>query len=32
LKQMEKEGFLYEPWETRISFCTTPIEIFNKIE
>ena len=32
MKQMEKEGFLYEPWEERVSFCTTPIEIFNKIE
>ena len=32
LKQMEKEGFLYEPWEQRVSFCLTPIEIFNKID
>ncbi len=32
IKLMEKEGFLYEPWEDRVSFCATPIEIFNKIE
>ena len=29
MKQMDKEGFLYEPWEQRINFCNTPIEIFN---
>lgn len=32
LKQMEREGFLYEPWENRVTFCSTPIEIFNGIE
>ena len=32
MKQMEKEGFLYEPWEERVHFCSTPVEIFNKIE
>jgi uncharacterized protein (TIGR00730 family) len=32
MKQMEKEGFLYEQWENRVSFCNTPVEIFNKIE
>ncbi|MEP6700939.1 MAG: TIGR00730 family Rossman fold protein [Bacteroidota bacterium] len=32
MKQMDKEGFLYEPWEQRINFCNTPIEIFNRIE
>jgi len=32
MKQMEKEGFLYEPWHERVSFCNSPIEIFNKIE
>lgn len=32
MKQMQKEGFLYEQWEERVSFCSTPIEIFNKIE
>ncbi len=32
MKQMDKEGFLYESWEHRINFCNTPIEIFNRIE
>ncbi len=32
IRQMEKEGFLYEPWEQRVCFCSTPVEIFNKIE
>ena len=32
LRQMEKEGFLYEPWTERVEFCNTPIEIFNKID
>ena len=32
LKQMEKEGFLYEDWQSRISFCSTPVEIFNTID
>jgi len=32
IKQMDKEGFLYEPWEQRVTFCNTPIEIFNRIE
>lgn len=31
LKQLEKEGFLYEPLEERIIFCDTPIEMFNRI-
>lgn len=34
LKHMEllaKEGFLYEGLEERISFCNTPVEIFNRI-
>lgn len=32
LKQMEKEGFLYEDWQSRVSFCSSPVEIFNTIE
>jgi len=31
LRQMEKEGFLYDMLEERISFCETPVEIFNRI-
>jgi uncharacterized protein (TIGR00730 family) len=31
LKQLEKEGFLYENLEERIIFCDTPVEIFNRI-
>ncbi|MDR3714957.1 MAG: TIGR00730 family Rossman fold protein [Puia sp.] len=31
LRQMEKEGFLYELPEERIFFCDTPVEIFNRI-
>lgn len=31
LKQMQKEGFLYEAVEERIIVCETPIEIFNRI-
>jgi uncharacterized protein (TIGR00730 family) len=31
LKQLEKEGFLYENLEERIMFCDTPVEIFNRI-
>lgn len=31
LKQLQKEGFLYEILEERIIFCDTPVEIFNKI-
>lgn len=32
LKQMQREGFLYEGVEDRIVICDTPVEIFNKIE
>jgi uncharacterized protein (TIGR00730 family) len=32
IKQMEKEGFLYEPWQERVKFCNSPVEIFNTIE
>ena len=32
LKQMQKEGFLYEGVEDRIVICETPVELFNKIE
>lgn len=32
MKQMDKEGFLYEDWQSRISFCASPVEIFNTIE
>lgn len=31
LQQLHKEGFLYEPLEERITFCNTPVELFNKI-
>ena len=31
LHMADKEGFLHEPLEERILFCTTPIEIFNRI-
>ena len=31
LKQMQKEGFLYETVEERIIVCDTPVEIFNTI-
>ena len=31
MKQLQKEGFLYEILEERIIFCKTPIEIFNRI-
>jgi uncharacterized protein (TIGR00730 family) len=31
LRLLHKEGFLYEPLEERLSFCSTPVEIFNKI-
>jgi uncharacterized protein (TIGR00730 family) len=32
LRQLQKEGFLYEPWNERISFCENPVELFNKIQ
>ncbi|HEV3249755.1 MAG TPA: TIGR00730 family Rossman fold protein [Puia sp.] len=32
LRQLQKEGFLYEPWDERISFCENPVELFNKIQ
>jgi uncharacterized protein (TIGR00730 family) len=31
LKQLDREGFLYEDIEERIIFCDTPVAIFNKI-
>jgi uncharacterized protein (TIGR00730 family) len=31
LKQMQREGFLYEEVQERIIICDTPVEIFNKI-
>jgi uncharacterized protein (TIGR00730 family) len=31
LRQLEKEGFLYDSLEDRITFCETPIEVFNRI-
>ena len=31
LKQLQKEGFLYENLEERIVFCKSPVEIFNQI-
>lgn len=30
--QLEKEGFLYEPYEERIVFCDNPKDLFNRIE
>lgn len=32
MKLMEKEGFLYEALEERVIICSTPVEIFNKID
>ncbi len=31
LRQLEKEGFLYEPLEERVTFCNTPVELFNRL-
>ena len=31
LKQLSKEGFLYEPLEERMTFCDNPVELFNRI-
>ncbi len=31
LRHIQKEGFLYEPLDERISFCENPVELFNKI-
>ena len=31
LKQLEKEGFLYEPLEDRVILCDNPKDLFNKI-
>jgi hypothetical protein len=31
LRQMEKEGFLYDVLEERVIFCSTPVEVFNRI-
>ena len=31
LKQLQKEGFLYEDLEERLIFCESPVEIFNRI-
>ncbi len=31
LRQLEKEGFLFDQLEERMQFCDTPVEIFNKI-
>lgn len=31
MKQMQKEGFLYEDVAERIIVCETPVEVFNKI-
>jgi uncharacterized protein (TIGR00730 family) len=31
LRQLEKEGFLYDPLEQRMIFCETPIEVFNRL-
>jgi uncharacterized protein (TIGR00730 family) len=31
LRQLEKEGFLYDSLDERITICETPVELFNKI-
>jgi uncharacterized protein (TIGR00730 family) len=31
LRQLEKEGFLYDSLDERITFCETPVEVFNRI-
>lgn len=31
LRQLEKEGFLYDSIEDRMTFCATPVEVFNRI-
>jgi uncharacterized protein (TIGR00730 family) len=31
LRQLEKEGFLYDSLEQRMTFCATPVEVFNRI-
>jgi uncharacterized protein (TIGR00730 family) len=31
IRQMQKEGFLYESMEERLVFCENPVEIFNRI-
>lgn len=31
LRQLQKEGFLYDPLEERMTFCETPVEVFNRI-
>jgi uncharacterized protein (TIGR00730 family) len=31
LRQLEKEGFLYDRLDERITFCETPVEIFNRL-
>jgi uncharacterized protein (TIGR00730 family) len=31
LRQLEKEGFLYDSLNDRITFCETPVEVFNRI-
>ena len=30
-RQLEKEGFLYDSLEERITFCDTPVEVFNRL-
>jgi uncharacterized protein (TIGR00730 family) len=32
LRHLEKEGFLYDPIDERISFCDSPVEILNRLE
>ena len=32
LRNLEKEGFLYEPLEERVIICDNPKELFNRIE
>jgi hypothetical protein len=31
LRQLEKEGFLYDAVDDRIDFCETPVELFNRL-
>jgi len=31
LRQMEREGFLYDPFDQRVRICTTPSEVINQL-
>lgn len=32
LRNLQKEGFLYEPFTERIQFCENPVALFNRID